>query len=205
MVLPVTTDCDDTGAICTQNERMLSNRNELTVSVPGGQLGELAGNRRGPPHRYRTAATTFPIGNVLSCPLTGQQWYLGNHGKSRQSLAERGRVDESAKISVNRSAAPRATRSRQQSRPRCRWRNPCSGRRETHLTKGVKIMEWPLQAYSVKLKRKVDIAEDSMELVTMKNGRHAIRGVAEEDRSINVFRILGNAEVDEVRTKLGAK
>ena len=66
-------------------------------------------------------------------------------------------------------------------------------------------MEWPLQAYSVKLKRKVDIAEDSIELVTMKNGRPALRGVAAEDRSINVFRILGDAEVDEVRTKLGGK
>ena len=66
-------------------------------------------------------------------------------------------------------------------------------------------MEWPLQAYSVKLKRKVDIAEDSMELVTMKNGRHALKGVAIEDRSINVFRILGNAEVEEVRAKLSGK
>ena len=64
-------------------------------------------------------------------------------------------------------------------------------------------MEWPPQAYSVKLKRKVDIAEDSLELVTMKNGRHALKGVAAEDRSINVFRILGNAEIDEVRAKLG--
>ena len=64
-------------------------------------------------------------------------------------------------------------------------------------------MEWPLQAYSVKLKRKVDIAEDSMELVTMKNGRPALRGVAAEDRSINVFRILAHAEVDEVRARLG--
>ena len=66
-------------------------------------------------------------------------------------------------------------------------------------------MEWPPQAYSVKLKRKVDIAEDSLELVTMKNGRPALRGVALEDRTINVFRILGNAEVDEVRAKLGSK
>ena len=65
-------------------------------------------------------------------------------------------------------------------------------------------MEWPLQAYSVKLKRKVDIAEDSMELVTMKNGRQAVRGVAAEDPSINVFRILGKAEIDEVTKKLKA-
>ena len=36
VVLPVTTDCDDTGAICTQGGRKLSNRNEFTVSGPGG-------------------------------------------------------------------------------------------------------------------------------------------------------------------------
>ena len=36
VVLPVTTDCDDTGAICTQGGRELSNRNEFTVSGPGG-------------------------------------------------------------------------------------------------------------------------------------------------------------------------
>ena len=66
-------------------------------------------------------------------------------------------------------------------------------------------MEWPLQAYSVKLKRKVDIAEDSMEFVTMKNGRSAIKGVAAEDRSVNLFRILGNAEITEAKEKLGAK
>lgn len=36
VVLPITTDCDDNGAICTQDGRMLSNRNELTVSGPTG-------------------------------------------------------------------------------------------------------------------------------------------------------------------------
>ena len=66
-------------------------------------------------------------------------------------------------------------------------------------------MEWPPQAYSFKHKRKVDIAEDSLELVTLKNGRPALKGVAVEDRTTNVFRILGNAEVDEVRAKLGGK
>ncbi len=35
VVLPVTTDCNATGAICTENGRMLSNRLELTVSGPG--------------------------------------------------------------------------------------------------------------------------------------------------------------------------
>ena len=44
-----------------------------------------------------------------------------------------------------------------------------------------------------------------MELVTMKNGRPALRGVAAEDRNINVFCILGAAEADEVRARLGGR
>ena len=36
VILPVTTDCGDQGAICTEDGRELSNRNELTVSGPGG-------------------------------------------------------------------------------------------------------------------------------------------------------------------------
>ena len=35
VVLPVTTDCDAQGAICTADGRKLSNRNELTVGGPG--------------------------------------------------------------------------------------------------------------------------------------------------------------------------
>ena len=34
VVLPVTTDCDASGAICTQDGRELSNRLEMTVSGP---------------------------------------------------------------------------------------------------------------------------------------------------------------------------
>ena len=36
IVLPVTTDCDADGAICTQDSRMLSSRVEITVPGPGG-------------------------------------------------------------------------------------------------------------------------------------------------------------------------
>ena len=36
VVLPITTDCDDAGAICTEDGRMLCTRNEVTVSGPGG-------------------------------------------------------------------------------------------------------------------------------------------------------------------------
>ena len=34
--LPVTTDCDAQGAVCTGDGRMLSSRLELTVSGPSG-------------------------------------------------------------------------------------------------------------------------------------------------------------------------
>ena len=36
IVLPSTEDCAGVGAICTEDERPLSNRNELTVAGPGG-------------------------------------------------------------------------------------------------------------------------------------------------------------------------
>ena len=35
VILPITTDCNDDGAVCTDDGRMLSNRLELTVSGPG--------------------------------------------------------------------------------------------------------------------------------------------------------------------------
>jgi len=36
IVLPVTTDCDANGAICTADGRKLSNRNTVTVNGPSG-------------------------------------------------------------------------------------------------------------------------------------------------------------------------
>ena len=36
VVLLMTTDCDATGAVCTADDRKLSNRLALTVSGPGG-------------------------------------------------------------------------------------------------------------------------------------------------------------------------
>ena len=38
IALPITTNCDDQGAICTA-ARMLFNRLEFTVTGPGGQAG----------------------------------------------------------------------------------------------------------------------------------------------------------------------
>ena len=56
-------------------------------------------------------------------------------------------------------------------------------------------------AYSVKLKKNVEIKDP--ELVTMKNGRKAIKGVAAEDPTQKVFRILSAAEAEKAAIELG--
>ena len=58
-----------------------------------------------------------------------------------------------------------------------------------------------LTAYSVKLRKTVEIAEP--EIVTLKNGRKAVRGVAAEDPTSKVFRILGDSQVAEIEKQLG--
>ena len=58
-----------------------------------------------------------------------------------------------------------------------------------------------LTAYSVKL-RKVVVIKDP-ELVTLKNGRMAVRGVAKEDPYSRVFRIVSDEQAEEVRGMLG--
>ena len=57
-----------------------------------------------------------------------------------------------------------------------------------------------LTAYSVKLKKTVEIAEP--EIVTMKNGRKAVRGVAAEDPTQKVFRIIGDCQVAEIEKQI---
>lgn len=58
-----------------------------------------------------------------------------------------------------------------------------------------------LTGYCMGLKKVVKIVEP--ELVTMKNGRKAVKGLAEEDRNYKVFRILGVDEAAEVEAALG--
>ena len=58
-----------------------------------------------------------------------------------------------------------------------------------------------LTAYSVKLRKVVDIVEPK--IVTMKNGRKAVQGFAAEDPTSKVFRILGDKEVAEVAKQIG--
>ncbi len=58
-----------------------------------------------------------------------------------------------------------------------------------------------LTAYSVKLRKMVVIKDP--ELITLKNGAKAVRGVAAEDPSSKVFKILSAKQAEEVGAKLG--
>ncbi len=58
-----------------------------------------------------------------------------------------------------------------------------------------------LTAYSLQLRKTVEIANPK--LVTLKNGRKAVRGVAAEDPSSTVFRILSDKDVSEVEKQIG--
>ena len=58
-----------------------------------------------------------------------------------------------------------------------------------------------LTAYSVKFRKQVEIANPK--IVTLKNGRKAVQGVAAEDPTSKVFRILGDSQVAEVEKQIG--
>ncbi|MDE2861653.1 MAG: hypothetical protein OYI31_01420 [Chloroflexota bacterium] len=58
-----------------------------------------------------------------------------------------------------------------------------------------------LKAYSVKLRRMVTIKDP--EIVTLKNGRKAVRGVAAEDPSSRVMRIVNAEQAEKIRESLG--
>ena len=58
-----------------------------------------------------------------------------------------------------------------------------------------------LTAYSVKLRKIVTIKNP--ELVTLKNGRKAVRGVAAEDPSSKVIRIVSDKQAEEIQVMLG--
>ncbi len=57
-----------------------------------------------------------------------------------------------------------------------------------------------ITGYCMGLKKVVNIANP--EIVTMKNGRKAVKGVAEENHEYKVFKILGNEELAAVEAML---
>lgn len=57
-----------------------------------------------------------------------------------------------------------------------------------------------ITGYCMGLKKVVKIVDP--EVVTMKNGRKAVKGFAEEDRNYTVFRILGRDEAADIESAL---
>ena len=53
----------------------------------------------------------------------------------------------------------------------------------------------------MKLRKQVEIANPK--IVTLKNGRKGVQGVAAEDPTSKVFRILGDSQVAEVEQQIG--
>ena len=58
-----------------------------------------------------------------------------------------------------------------------------------------------IKAYSVKLRKMVAIKDP--ELVTLKNGRKAVRGVASEDPSSKVIIFVSDKRAEEIQGTLG--
>ena len=58
-----------------------------------------------------------------------------------------------------------------------------------------------LKAYSVQLRKTVDILNPKH--VTLKNGRKAIQGVAAEDTSAKVLRIISDKDAAEFEKQIG--
>ena len=61
-------------------------------------------------------------------------------------------------------------------------------------------MKMEITGYCMGLKKVVKIVEP--EIVTMKNGRKAVKGRAEEDRNYKVFKILGSAKIEQIEAEL---
>ncbi len=57
-----------------------------------------------------------------------------------------------------------------------------------------------LTAYCLPLRKRCEILEPS--LVTLKNGRKAVRGKAKEAPQFTVFRILSDSEAKQLESKL---
>ena len=101
IVLPITTDCADNGAVCTGDSRKLSNRLELTVSGPGSQQSSQQQEEENSPATGNlTISGTAQVGETLTASTTGitdadrltnvsysYQW-IANDGTSDSDIAD---------------------------------------------------------------------------------------------------------------------
>ena len=100
IVLPITTDCADSGAVCNGDSRKLSNRLELTVSGPGSQQSSQQQEENSPATGNPTISGTAQVGETLTASTTGitdadrltnvsysYQW-IANDGSSDSDIAD---------------------------------------------------------------------------------------------------------------------
>ena len=101
IVLPITTDCADSGAVCNGDSRKLSNRLELTVSGPGSQQSSQQQEEENSPATGNpTISGTAQVGETLTASTTGitdadgltnvsysYQW-IANDGTSDSDIAD---------------------------------------------------------------------------------------------------------------------
>ena len=91
IILPVTGDCDDTGAICTEDGRKLSGRLELTVSGPESQQPVQNSPATGAP----TITGTARVGETLNSDTSGiaDEDQMDNASFSYQWVSNDGNAD----------------------------------------------------------------------------------------------------------------
>ena len=101
IVLPITTDCADSGAVCNGDSRKLSNRLELTVSGPGSQQSSQQQEEENSPATGNlTISGTAQVGETLTASTTditdadgltnvsySYQW-IANDGTSDSDIAD---------------------------------------------------------------------------------------------------------------------
>ena len=70
LVLPITTDCDDQGAVCTSSEKMLSNKSSVTIAGPPETARQVQ-PENSPATSAPSIAGTAQVGETLTADTSG--------------------------------------------------------------------------------------------------------------------------------------
>ena len=70
LVLPITTDCDDQGAVCTSSEKMLSNKSRVTIAGPP-ETAQQVQPENSPATSAPTVTGTARVGETLTAVTSG--------------------------------------------------------------------------------------------------------------------------------------
>ena len=70
LVLPITTDCDDQGAVCTSSEKMLSNKSSVTIAGPA-ETAQQVQPENSPATSAPTIGGSAQVGETLTADTSG--------------------------------------------------------------------------------------------------------------------------------------